>query len=216
MRVQATSFRLASFLAIPPLLCLGATASFAQSQPGSAAPADTPPPATAQPPATPQAQDGATPPGNAGVPPYAPPPGYDTQPAYPPAGYYPPPGYMPPPGYYPPPGYPSPGAYYPPPPSGPPPGHHEHDGFYMRLCMGLGYLHTSDSYQGQTETVSGPGVGMDMAFGAAVARNLLVFGDLSITMASEPTWKYAGTSDTLTNTTLTLLGMGPGALRRMV
>jgi hypothetical protein len=80
----------------------------------------------------------------------------------------------------------------------------------MRLCMGLGYLHTSDSYQGQTETVSGPGVGMDMAFGAAVARNLLVFGDLSITMASEPTWKYAGTSDTLTNTTLTLLGMGPG------
>jgi hypothetical protein len=141
------------------------------------------------------------------VPPTAAPPGLSYPPGYypPPAAYYPPPGYYPPPAaYYPPP------ATYSPPQSGPPLGYHQHDGFYMRLGFGLGYLRASDGRLGTRETISGTAVGMDFALGATVARNLLVFGNLTMTSATDPTHTYAGTSQTLTSSELSLWGIGPG------
>jgi len=190
MPVQTKRSSLGSFVAGSLVLWLAAAPAQAQSSQRSE-PTAAPPPA------------------------YAPPPGYGYPPGYypPPAAYYPPPGYYPPPAaYYPPPGYYPPPATTspPPPPPGPPPGHHQHDGLYMRLGFGLGYLRASDGRLGTTETISGAGVGMDFALGAAVARNLLIFGNLTMTSATDPTRTYAGTSQTLTSSELSLWGIGPG------
>jgi len=76
--------------------------------------------------------------------------------------------------------------------------------------MGLGYLHTSASYAGETETISGGGLGMDLAFGAAVARNLVIFGEIAVTSAESPTVKYGNASPTTTPASVDLVGFGPG------
>jgi len=193
MHQHTRQFAVAVFLA--SALLLGSPA-FAGRQ---ADPAGTNPPPGAQLAAAPAAPI----PASAEAPPYAPPPSYPAPAYYPPPGY-PPPGY-PPPGYYPP-----PGAYYAPRPSGPPPGYHDHDGFYMRLCIGAAYLRASDSYGGQSETFSGSGLSMDFAFGGVVASNLSIFGEIAISSAIDPTYESGGTSMTLTNTNLNLVGFGPG------
>ncbi|MBN2574507.1 MAG: hypothetical protein JXP73_08065 [Deltaproteobacteria bacterium] len=232
MHVQAQLLSALTMLAVPLPLGLGAApaqaeppaaspaaaGSAASESPTTAAPTEpAPAPDATAPPAAPtaappNAQPAPTPyypapayypPPGAYPPGYAPPPG-----AYPP-GYAPPPGSYPP-GYYPPPGYAPPG-YYAPRPAGPLPGYHEHDGFYMRLGLGLGYLRMSDSHMGVNETMSGWGPALDMAFGGAVARNLLLFGELSVSATSEPTWQSGNTSNTMTSTNLNLVGMGAGA-----
>jgi hypothetical protein len=183
-----------------------ALAPAARAQP----PAPTASPAPAAAPATAPAADAAapaTPPA-----PTAPPPGY----AYPPPAYYPPAYYAPPPtapAYYPPPAYPPPG--YPAPgyyaaPAGPPPGYHEHDGFYMRLSMGPGYLHTKMSAYGQDQTIKGSGFGMNVAFGGAVARNLVIFGELTALSAMDPTVEAGSYSTTVNDASIDLMGIGPG------
>ncbi len=101
-------------------------------------------------------------------------------PGSPPPGYYPPPGYGPPPGYYPPPGY------------APPPGYgpvsraedstvRRHDGFYLRMGLGVGYGHV-----GSTGTFSLPSGGAVSSFdlsatydGWGSAYELLIGGTLA-------------------------------------
>lgn len=120
----------------------------------------------------------------------APPPGYYTQPWYGPpeyagqSGYYAPPAYGPPPGYYPPPGYGPPPGYYAQPVYGPPPyvpvgpdpaKVHNHDGFYLRMSFGVGYMH--DNFRYETSSASLPTVGSDLKLsGGAVAFDVLVGG----------------------------------------
>lgn len=137
-----------------------------------------------------------------------PPPGFP-----PPPGYclYPPPGYPPAPGYYPPPGYyPLAPGFYPQSAYGPSPGRHKHDGFYMRLTMGPGYLKAKDSFQDRSESVHGGGLTMSFAFGGALTPSLILYGELVGTMASEPTLDSDGTSQTMFNTDESLFGIGPG------
>ncbi len=135
---------------------------------------------------------------------------------YPPPVYgYPPPVYgYPPPVYgYPPPvyGYPPPPAYEPP-PADPTklPGYHKHDGFYLRLQAGIGYLTTSVSYQGSTRNMSGPGVSYSAAFGGAIAPNLILYGEVLGMIVPDPSVSYGGTSTTSSGTTMALVGFGPG------
>ena len=91
------------------------------------------------------------------------------------------------------------------------PGYHEHDGFYMRLCMGAGYLRSSASYKGDTATYSGGGVAMNLAFGGSVTPNLVIFGELSMSTAIDPSFKVTGESSmTLKNVTLEMMNLGPG------
>jgi hypothetical protein len=179
------------------LCAAGATA---QAQP-EAQNAATPAPAVAQPAAAqvPSAAPGYPPPAVA-----YPPPGYASPP-----GYYPPPGYAPPPGYYPPPGYAPPGAYYPQPDLGPPPGHHLHDGFYMRLTMGPGYLNAKYNVGGQDATISGGGMAMAFAFGGSVTPNLVIYGEFMGTVAMDPKLERGETSQN-TGFDVNLFGIGPG------
>jgi hypothetical protein len=80
-------------------------------------------------------------------------------------------------GYAPPPG--AAGAYG-------PPGYQEHDGFFLRLHCGGGYLTTSESLQGNSLTLAGPAFAFSAAFGGAVTPNLIVFGELLGMGVSDP------------------------------
>ena len=90
------------------------------------------------------------------------------------------------------------------------PGYHEHDGFYMRLLLGVGYLHSSASYQGDSMAVSGVGVTMGAAFGGALTPNLIIYGEFVGTIVSDPTLEYNGQSGTASGLTASMMGFGPG------
>jgi hypothetical protein len=76
----------------------------------------------------------------------------------------------------------------------PPAGYHRHDGFYARLGLGPGYLHDSvhfaahdpsitSTYDG---TISGGGVGLEIALGGTIAPGVVVGGGLFHTFAFSP------------------------------
>ena len=144
--------------------------------------------------ATSMAQDGVAP---------APPPGEYAPQQYPPQQYqaqpYPPQAYPP---------QPYPAQAYAPPPA---PGYHEHDGLYLRVLLGLGYLYGSTNYAGSSMKVSGVGGTFGFALGAAIAPNLVIYGELLGTSVSDPTLGQDGVSATATGVTATMAGMGPGA-----
>ncbi len=124
----------------------------------------------------------------------------------PPPGYYAPQPQPYPPQPYPPQAYP-PQAYAAPPPA---PGYHEHDGLYVRLLAGPGYLHNSASYNGVTETETGVGFTMGVAVGGVVAPNLVLYGEFSATMVSDPHFDNGTTSGNASGITETLASLGPG------
>jgi hypothetical protein len=120
----------------------------------------------------------------------------------------------PPPGYGPPPGQPMP-VYSPTPyqPAYQPvayPGYHEHDGFFLRLGIGGGYLSTSVSGGGSSATLSGGAFSFSAAFGGSVAPNLVVFGEFGAMSVTDPEWSSGGTSSTLDGVTLNMISFGPG------
>ena len=59
-----------------------------------------------------------------------------------------------------------------------------HDGAYVRLYLGGGYLHSSGTGQGSTLTIHGPGVGFGVAVGGTVAENLIVYGEVAFLTAA--------------------------------
>ena len=149
-------------------------------------------------------------PGAAPVAPPNPPPPY----GYPPAPGYAPPagaGYPPPPPYpygYPPAGGGAPGAYYRRPPK---PGFHQHDGFYLRLFLGGGYLDASAKIAGVDLDMHGGGGAFGAAAGAAVIENLILYGELTFFVVPEPTKEAGGAARVATGQSMVAVGLGPGA-----
>jgi hypothetical protein len=80
----------------------------------------------------------------------------------------------------------------------------------MRLCLGGGYLHTSATYLGRTQTISGGGMAMNLAFGGVVARNLAIFGEMSVSSAFDPTVDIDGQTYSANDTNVNLMNFGPG------
>ena len=93
---------------------------------------------------------------------------------------------------------------------GPSPGYHKHDGFYMRLTSGVGYLQTRAFPFGKPETVSGSGLAMDLAFGGAVGRNVIIFMELSVASTSNPKVEWADGAYSTPSMWVALVGFGPG------
>ncbi|MEZ4223984.1 MAG: hypothetical protein R3B13_23750 [Polyangiaceae bacterium] len=157
----------------------------------------------------------ATQDGDAGAAPTTEPaaPAAPAAPASPP-GYAPPP---PPPGSAPPPGPYYPGPYYPPPrpvmvaPPAEEPGRHLHDGFYMRLGLGAGALaatYQSDSNLGTDADIGGAGLGIDIWLGGTPWPGLVIGGGISGNSVDEPKIEAGGTSQNISNTTLTASMLG--------
>jgi hypothetical protein len=179
-----------------------------QTVPAPAAPQEGQPaaPQGAQP-AAPGGAQSAPAQGNAAP---GPSPGPPPAPAQPASGY-PPPGQAPP-GYYgypyPPPAYPPPGQGYPPPapgqayppvvPPAPDRTKNFHDGFYLRLGIGAGYL--SDSVVADDDlqyTLKGGAMALEVAFGGTPSPGIVIGGGLYQTSVFSPSvdeYELAGVS----------------------
>lgn len=132
----------------------------------------------------------------------APPAAPGTYPAYPPPSYPPAPAYRPPPPYYP------AGNVWMPPPQGV----HTHDGTYLRLQLGFGYNNMSASAPGIDEELSGTGGAFLFAVGAAVTRNLVIYGALADSIATNPDIKVNGQlfATGTGKSSAGVVGLGPG------
>lgn len=176
---------------------LGAVAQGAEPPP----PPPPPPPAGEPPPPPPPSTAAPAP-----APGQPPPPGAYGQPGAPP------PQGAPPPGYY---GYPPQGE---PPPPAPPQkvGVHEHDGFFLRMGIGVAYLNTrvkrTEPTSADLGTAKGAGAGVGLMLGGTIGSGFVLGGALLSHAVNEPDHKGGDgpdldTSDTsLTLATLALFG----------
>lgn len=74
-------------------------------------------------------------------------------------------------------------------PAGPRRGYHVHDGFYLRLNIGGGYLSSKVNYDSPDvpdRTISGGGLALDVMVGGSPARGLAVGGGLWLQTAGDP------------------------------
>jgi len=109
----------------------------------------------------------------------------------------------------------------PPPPYGPPPGYvppaynpglpaNVHDGLFLRLHLGVG--HTSVSGAGQYRSgveVAGRSLSLGLALGGALTENLIVFGNLFMSVADRPdSTQYGATSSLDASAFLGGFGLG--------
>ncbi len=188
---------------VKALLCsaaLGATCLFtaqpAQAQAAVAAPPAAPPAATPAPaPAAPPAAEPETPP------PVEPTPGYP---------------YGPPPPYYYRPYYhryrAMPYAYapLPPPPAESMEGFHTHDGFFMRVHVGIAATGFSSTQSGIKTNYAGGGSSTGIAIGGVIARDLVLYGAAFGTSTANPDKQVAGTSMTGDLGNIGVGAIGPG------
>lgn len=91
----------------------------------------------------------------------------------------------------------------------PPPGFHTHDGFFLRMNPGIGFLSAKYSYGGSETTISGGGLALSFALGGAITPNLVIYGEFLSTSALDPTTKD-GTGSSTWNGSVGLFGFGPG------
>lgn len=92
----------------------------------------------------------------------------------------------------------------------PRPGHHKHDGFYFRFMLGPAGV-AAVANDDQETTVSGGGGGLGLAFGYAIAPNVILYGELFDNVALSPKIERDGMeTDTDSDTAFGLVGIGPG------
>jgi len=161
-----------------------------------------------------------------------PPQGYAAPGYPPPAPGYPPPGYPPqsyPPQSYPPAPYPgSPAPYYPYAQPGYPPGYYApaplsrptararaegaetHDGFYLRMQIGLAAIDLKGTIPGETVTYGGVGASAGLAAGYTVAPHLTLYLDLLIAGAGSSTPHVNGSVQNEGRNGANVVGLGPG------
>jgi hypothetical protein len=91
------------------------------------------------------------------------------------------------------------------------PGYHTHDGFYMRLLFGVGYVGTFMSNSERTESYRGPGITPGLALGWSITPRLIVYAEGFLSTASPLTAKLNGAKVDTTNSNLVVWEAGPGA-----
>ena len=111
------------------------------------------------------------------------------------------PAYGPPPGYRAGPRYAAPSGY----------GYQTHDGFFLRLNAGFGYLTASEDYGGGDQvTYSGMGGSYGAAFGGVIGANLILYGELLGTTVVNADYRDTGGAVGLSGYDVTMFGLGPG------
>jgi hypothetical protein len=85
-----------------------------------------------------------------------------------------------------------------------------HDGFYLRLQLGGGFTSMSASASSNTVSISGGGAAFGAAVGGAVAPNVILYGALMESLATNPEVKLNGTSIGNGSGSAGVVGFGPG------
>ncbi|HZL18099.1 MAG TPA: hypothetical protein VFG23_10165, partial [Polyangia bacterium] len=74
------------------------------------------------------------------------------------------------------------------------PGAETHDGLYLRLQLGVGYMRMSASTKGTDSSIAGASGNFDLALGAALSPRLIIYGTVIESKARNPTYKLDGPS----------------------
>jgi hypothetical protein len=85
-----------------------------------------------------------------------------------------------------------------------------HDGLFLRLAGGLGYLSASENVSGGSLNYSGVGFTLSGALGGAIAPNLILYGEILGTSVVNAEQSYAGVSQGLSGLDVVMYGFGPG------
>src|SRR5688572_26243422 len=72
------------------------------------------------------------------------------------------------------------------------PGYHEHDGFFFRLGMGVGYTAMAAEDEGMDISVGGSGGAFLLALGANLSPGFIIYGELIGDVALNPTIEIDG------------------------
>lgn len=94
-------------------------------------------------------------------------------------------------------------------PGQPPPGFHSHDGFFMRLMMGAGFLKVTSASSGYDLQASGGAFGDMVSFGWSVRENLVLSVDTSVFMGS-PSLRGKSRAPDSKDAFFGFMQMGPG------
>ena len=89
-------------------------------------------------------------------------------------------------------------------------GYHRHDGMFLRVALGGGWLGISESTAASELKATGTGSGMAGALGFAVAENVIVFVEASVLESMDPSATVNGVATARPARDLTLSGFGPG------
>ena len=85
---------------------------------------------------------------------------------------------------------------------------HRHLGFFLRLDGGVGYLGSSTSLAGIDASMFGVAIPFGIAIGGAVTENFILAGDLWGIAAVTPSFKLAGQTTAVRNSSFGLSGIG--------
>jgi hypothetical protein len=86
----------------------------------------------------------------------------------------------------------------------------EHDGFYLRLALGVGYGRVSITTGGEETTIVGTSLASSLAIGGAIAPNLILYGGFVDSSLLSPDYKVDGTTVTKGGSSILFSGFGPG------
>jgi hypothetical protein len=88
-------------------------------------------------------------------------------------------------------------------------GAQQHEGFFIRPELGIGYVNSSASQRGSDVAVYGGASDFSLAVGGALKENLILAGHLYTTAASDPDMELNGFKVSTRDTTSGLVGIGP-------
>ena len=86
----------------------------------------------------------------------------------------------------------------------------EHDGFYLRLAVGVGHGRVEHHHGGEETTMVGTSLASSLAIGGAIAPNLICTAASSTALCSPPDYKVDGTTVTKGGSSILFSGFGPG------
>ena len=86
----------------------------------------------------------------------------------------------------------------------------EHEGFYLRLSLGVGYGRVSITTGGEATTMVGASLASSLAIGGAIAPNLILYGGFVDSSLFSPDYKVDGTTVTKGGSSILFSGFGPG------
>ena len=89
-------------------------------------------------------------------------------------------------------------------------GFETHDGVYVRLHFGGGYTSMSTSSGGANLKISGGSTSFGLAVGGALTENLILYGTITGTSISNPTFSSSGSAFGAGNGSADLFGIGVG------
>lgn len=90
------------------------------------------------------------------------------------------------------------------------PGWHEHEGFFLRLGVGFGYLNMSSELNDLDLAIKGPSGIFELALGGNISPGFIIYGELFGNAVVDPTLEVDGEEFDTEDTSASIAGVGVG------